>query len=59
MGCKLECGDYRPITLLSNLDKIIENFMDKRLMGFLNDQKDLYKKQFGLKKESTAHALSY
>ena len=33
--------------------------MDKRLMGFLNDQKDLYKKQFGLKKESTAHALSY
>ena len=31
--------------------------MDKRLMGFLNDQKVLYKKQFGFLKKSTAHAL--
>ena len=32
--------------------------MHKRLMGFLNDQKVLYKKQFGFQKNfSTAHAV--
>ena len=57
-GSKLECGNYRPITLLSNLDQIIEKLMHKRLMAFLNDQKVLYKKQFGFqKKVSTAHAI--
>ena len=57
-GSKLECANYRPITLLSNLDKIIEKLMHKRLMGFLNDQKVLYKKQFGFQKKfSTAHAV--
>ena len=51
-------SNYRPITLLSNLDKIIEKLMHKRLMGFLNDQKVLYKKQFGFQKNfSTAHAV--
>ena len=50
---KLECANYRPISELSNLDKIIE-----RLMGFLNDQKVLHKKQFGFEKDfPIAHAL--
>ena len=32
--------------------------MHKRLIGFLNDQKVLYKKQFGFQKDfSTAHAV--
>ena len=32
--------------------------MHKRLMGFLNDQKVLYKKQFGFQKKfSTAHTV--
>ena len=57
-GSKLECANYRPISLLSNLVKIIEKLMHKRLMGFLNDQKILYKKQFGFQKKiSTAHAV--
>ena len=57
-GSKLECANYRPISLLSNLDKIIEKRMHKRLMGFLNDQNVLYKKQFGFQKHfSTAHAV--
>ena len=57
-GSKLECTNYRPITLLSNLDKIIEKLMHKRLMGFLNDQKVLYKKQFGFQNNfSTGHAV--
>ena len=50
-------SNYRPITLLSNLDKIIEKLMHKRLMGFLNGRKVLYKKQFGFQKLfSTTHA---
>ena len=57
-GFKLECTNYSPISLLSNLDKIIEKLMHKRLMRFLNDQKVLYKKQFGFQKIfSTAHAV--
>ena len=56
-GSKLECTNYRSITLHSNLDKIIEKLMHKRLMGFLNDRKVLYKKQFGFQKSfSTTHA---
>ena len=43
-GSKLECANYRPITLLSYLDKIIEKLMHTRLMRFLNDQKKLYTK---------------
>ena len=57
---KLECANYRPITLLLNLDKIIEKHMRKRkrLMRFLNDLKVLHKKQFGFQKKfSTAHAV--
>ena len=58
MGSKLECANYRPISLLSNLDKIIEKLIHKRLMGFLNGQKILRKKQFGLQKKiSAAHAV--
>ena len=50
-GSKLECANYRPLTLISNLDKIVKKLMDKRLMGFLNDQ-------FGFqKKNSTVHAV--
>ena len=50
-GSKLEVANYRPITLQSNLDKIIEKLTHKRLMQFLNDQKVLCKKQFELKKK--------
>ena len=57
-GSKLECANYRPITLLSNLDKTIEKLMHKRLMGFWNEQKVLYKKQFGFQKHfSSLHAV--
>ena len=54
-GSKLECANYRPITLLSNLDQIIENHMHKRLIGFLNDQKAPYKKQLDFEKIFLLH----
>ena len=50
-GSKLECANYRPITLLSNLNKTIEKLIHQRLLGFLNDQKVLYKKQLGFPKK--------
>ena len=31
---KLECSNYRPIALLSNIDKILEKLMHKRLLNF-------------------------
>ena len=36
---KLECSNYRPISLLSNIDKILEKLMHNRLMKFLTEQK--------------------
>ena len=54
-GSKLECANYRPITLLSNLVKIIEKLMHKRLMGFLNDQKVLYKNKLDFNKKFLLH----
>ena len=55
---KLECSNYRPILLLSNLDRIIEKVLHKRLIEFLNEQKIIYCKQYGFCKGfSTAHAI--
>ena len=42
---KLECSSYRPISLLSNIDKILEKLMHNRLMKFLSGQKILHFKQ--------------
>ena len=34
-GSELECSNYRPISLLSNIDKILERLMYNRLYNFL------------------------
>ena len=34
---KLDCSNYRPIPLLSNIEKIIEKLMYKRLYTILNN----------------------
>ena len=55
---KLVVSNYRPISILSNLDKILEKLMHSRLMKFLDDQKILYLKQFGFQKIfSISHAI--
>ena len=59
-GNNLECSNYRPISLLSNIDKIIEKLMHKRLYSFLSKNKLIYNLQFGFRKNhSTSHALIY
>ena len=45
---KLESSTYRPISLLSNINKILEKLMHNRLIKFITEQKILYLEQFGL-----------
>ena len=51
-------GNYRPISLLSILSKLLEKLMHRRLYSFLNKFKILYKHQFGFRNNhSTILAL--
>ena len=55
---KLEIVNYRPISLLSNINKIIEKLMFNRLYSFLELHNCIYDLQFGFReKHSTNHAL--
>ena len=55
---RLIVANYRPISLLSNINKIVEKLMFKRLYHFLESNKCLYDMQFGFRqKHSTNHAL--
>ena len=57
-GSPLEVSNYRPISLLSNIEKIYEKAMHLRLIGFLEGQNLIYARQFGFRKgHSTVHAL--
>ena len=54
---KLDFSNYRPISLLSNVEKILEKLMYKRLYTFLN-RNNIYNLQFGFRQQySTSHAL--
>ena len=53
-----ELNNFRPISLLSIFDKIIEKLMHARLYLFLEENQILCKNQFGFKKKSScAHSL--
>ena len=53
---KLDFGNYRPISLLSNIEKILEKLVYKRLYNFLNNNDIIF--QFGFRQHySTSHAL--
>ena len=55
---RLEPGNYRPISLLSIINKLLEKLMYKLLISFVNKHKVLYKYQFGFRKNhSTTLAL--
>ena len=54
---KLDYSNYRPISLLSNIEKILEKIMYKRLYTFLNNN-IIYNLQFGFRQQYyTSHAL--
>ena len=51
-------NNYRPISLLSTINKLMEKLMYKRMISFLNYHKILYKYQFGFRQNySTSLAL--
>ena len=55
---KVGSTNYRPISLLSNIEKIIEKLMYKRLSNSLDINNLIYSLQFGFRpKYSTTHAL--
>ena len=57
-GSMLQCNNYRPISLLSNINKIYEKIMHTRFYNFLNLHNCIYELQFGFREyHSTNHAL--
>lgn len=51
-------GNYRPISLLSNINRIFEKLMYKRLKSFFEKKNTLCSSQYGFReKHSTQHAL--
>ena len=56
---KVDYANYRPISRLSNIEKIIEKLMYKTLSNFLDINNLIYSLQFGFRQRySTTHALS-
>ena len=57
-GDQLAVSNYRPISLLSNINKIFEKLVYSRLYSFLQLHNCIYELQFGFRaKHSTNHAL--
>ena len=57
-GSNLSSENYRPISLLSNINKIFEKIMHERIYEYLEKQNMIYLNQFGFRlKHSTIHAL--
>ena len=54
----LECTSYRPISLTSNISKILEKLVHKRLYYFLDQNEVLSNNQYGFRNNhSTIHTL--
>ena len=57
-GSPLICDNYRPISLLSTLSKLLEKIVCKQLVGHLEDNNLLYTHQYGFQHgKSTEHNL--
>lgn len=57
-GSELCVNNYRPISLLSVFNKLLEKMMFSRLMSFINHNNILFHKQFGFRKHhSTLQAV--
>ena len=55
---KLDYSNYRPISLLFNIEKILEELMYRRLYTFLNNNNIIQNLQFGFRQHySTSYAI--
>ena len=48
---KLDYSNYRPISLLPNIEKILEKLMYKRLYTFLDNKNIVYNLQFEFRQQ--------
>ena len=55
---KFDYSNYRPLSLLSNIEKILEKSMYKRLYTFLDNKNIIYDLQFGFR-QHTLHLMLY
>ena len=59
-GSTLELGNYRPISILSPINKVFETILHKRLTKFWEKLNLFTEFQFGFRtKHSTNHAITY
>jgi hypothetical protein len=57
-GSAFECDNYRPISLLSSISKVLEKIVSEKLISHLLDNDLLYTHQYGfLPHKSTEHSL--
>ena len=49
-GGSLDCNSYRPVSLISNLSKLIEKLLHNSLYNFLEKHKLLHEHQYGFQK---------
>ena len=58
-GDESECDNYRPISLISNICKLLEKLVHERLYSFFEKEKLLFEGQYGFRnKSSTTDALT-
>ena len=57
-GDELDANNYRPISLLSNFNRIFEKLMYSKMISFIEENGLLYQAQYGFRKShSTQHAI--
>ena len=58
-GSRKNAEQYRPVSLINSMSKIIEKIVYQRISSFLNKKNFFSNKQFGFRKRmSTSHAIS-
>ena len=59
-GDRLNCDNYRPISVLTQLNKIFEKLIHARLNEFITQNNILENSQYGFrKKHSTSHGITH
>ena len=58
-GSKEECSNYRPISLLSQINKVFEKLIKKRLLNFFEKFNVLSPHQYGFKKNCSTSYATY